>query len=76
MRLALRNKGAVFGSILIIGIGICLFRVLWVMTVFAHFRTLLSLCLSYTVSWTITSIALVIYYKKGSWINRRRLVDK
>jgi len=24
----------------------------------------------------ITSIALVIYYRKGGWMNRRRIVDK
>ena len=61
---------------MIIGIGICLFRVIWILTVFAHFGTLLSLCLSYTASWTLTSIALVIYYRKGGWMNRRRLVDR
>ncbi len=71
----LRGAGDVVYPVVIIGIGICLFRVIWVVTVFAHFGTLLSLCLSYTVSWIITSAALVIYYKKGRWINRRRLVD-
>ena len=59
----------------IIGIGVCLFRVIWILTVFQYFGTLLSLCLSYTVSWTITSIALVIYYRRGGWMNRRRIVD-
>ena len=72
----LRGAGDVVYPVVIIGIGICLFRVIWILTVFAHFGTLLSLCLSYTVSWTITSIALVIYYRKGGWMNRRRLVDR
>ena len=72
----LRGAGDAVFPVVIIGIGICLFRVIWILTVFAHFGTLLSLCLSYTVSWTITSAALVIYYKKGRWINRRRLVDR
>ena len=72
----LRGAGDAVCPVVIIGIGICLFRVIWILTVFAHFGTLLSLCLSYTVSWTITSAALVIYYKKGRWINRRRLVDR
>ena len=71
----LRGAGDAVYPVVIIGIGICLFRVVWILTVFASFGTLLSLCLSYTVSWTITSIALLIYYKKGRWINRRRLVD-
>ena len=72
----LRGTGDVVYPVLIIGIGICLFRIIWILTVFAYFGTLLSLCLSYTVSWIITSAALVIYYKKGGWINRRRLVDR
>ena len=72
----LRGAGDVVYPVVIIGIGICLFRVIWILTVFAHFGTLLSLCLSYTASWTLTSIALVIYYLKGGWMNRRRLVDR
>ena len=72
----LRGAGDAVYPVAIIGIGICLFRVIWIVTVFAHFGTLLSLCLSYTVSWTITSAVLVIYYRKGGWINRRRLVDR
>ena len=72
----LRGAGDVVYPVVIIGIGICLFRVIWILTVFEHFGTLLSLCLSYTASWTLTSIALVIYYRKGGWMNRRRLVDR
>ena len=72
----LRGAGDAVYPVVIIGIGICLFRVIWILTVFAWFGTLLSLCLSYTVSWTITSAALVIYYKKGKWASRRRLVDR
>ena len=72
----LRGVGDAVYPVAIIGTGICLFRVIWIATVFAHFGTLLSLCLSYTVSWTITSIALVIYYRKGGWMNRRRIVDR
>ena len=72
----LRGVGDAVYPVVIIGIGICLFRVIWIAVVFTNFGTLLSLCLSYTVSWTITSTALVIYYRKGGWINRRRLVDR
>ena len=72
----LRGVGDAVRPVVIIGTGICLFRIIWILTVFAHFGTLLSLCLSYTVSWTITSIALVVYYRKGGWMNRRHIVDK
>ena len=72
----LRGAGDAVYPVVIIGLGVCLFRVIWIVTVFRYFGTLLSLCLSYTVSWTITSIALVIYYRKGGWMNRRRIVDR
>ncbi len=72
----LRGAGDAVRPVVIIGIGICLFRVIWILTVFTQFGTLLSLCLSYTVSWTITSIALVIYYRRGKWMTRRRIVDR
>ena len=72
----LRGAGDAVRPVAIIGIGICLFRIIWIATVFAHFRTLFSLCLSYTVSWTVTSIALVVYYRKGAWMTRRGIVDR
>lgn len=72
----LRGAGDAVYPVVIIGIGICLFRVIWILTVFAYFGTLLSLCLSYTASWIITSAALVIYYRKGGWTRRRQLTDR
>ena len=72
----LRGAGDAVRPVVIIGLGICLFRIVWIYTAFAAFRTLFVLCLSYTVSWTITSIALLIYYKKGGWMNRRRIMDQ
>ena len=63
-------------SCLLTIVGICLFRIVWIATVFAHFGTLLSLCLSYVVSWTITSIALLIYYKKGTWMRRKGIAER
>ena len=71
----LRGAGDAVRPVAIIGTGICLFRIIWIVTVFAHFGTLFSLCLSYDVSWVITSTALLIYYKRGSWMNRRRIID-
>ena len=72
----LRGAGDAVYPVIIIGLGICLFRVIWIFTVFAHFGTLLSLCLSYVVSWVLTSVALLIYYKKGGWMKRHRIIDK
>ncbi len=72
----LRGVGDAVRPVIIIGIGICLFRVIWVAVVFSHYRTLFSLCLSYPASWTITSLALLFYYRKGTWRRQRRIIDR
>ena len=71
----LRGAGDAVYPVVNIGIGICLFRVIWILTVFARFGTLFSLCVSYVISWVITGIALAVYYRKGGWMTRRRIVD-
>lgn len=42
--------------------GSCVFRIVWVYTVFAYFKTLISLFLLYVFSWVITAIAENIYF--------------
>ena len=48
----------------IVLMGSCVFRVIWIYTVFAWFRTLPSLYLLYIFSWSITGLAEVIYFIK------------
>lgn len=40
----------------------CLFRVMWVFTVFAHYRTVESLFLLYPFSWALTAVFEIIYF--------------
>ena len=47
----------------IVLLGSCVFRVLWVMTVFAYFHTITSLYLLYICSWAITAIAELVYFR-------------
>ena len=42
--------------------GSCVFRIIWVYTVFAQFQTISSLYLVYICSWTITAIAEILYF--------------
>ncbi|MBQ3372506.1 MAG: MATE family efflux transporter [Oscillospiraceae bacterium] len=70
----LRGAGDAVNPVIIIGLGICLFRIVWILTVFAWFGTLPALCWCYVASWTVTSTALIIYYRHGGWIRRRRMV--
>ena len=46
----------------IVLMGSCVFRMIWVNTVFAYFRTIPSLYLLYIFSWGITAIVEIIYF--------------
>ena len=46
----------------IVIMGSCVFRMIWVNTVFAYFRTIPSLYLLYIFSWGITAIVEIIYF--------------
>lgn len=66
---ASRGLGKTIVPTIIVIIGSCVFRVIWVYTIFAHFRTIEALYLVYPISWIITATAEGIYfiwaYKKG-----------
>lgn len=53
----LRGLGKSFTSMVVSVVGSCLLRVVWIYTVFAEFRTLEVLYLSYPVSWILTAAA-------------------
>ena len=72
----LRGSGDTLRPFLIVSLGICAVRILWILTAFQIRHTLFVLCLCYAVSWAITSVALVIYYRKGTWMDPgRRVMD-
>ena len=59
---ASRGLGRTIVPTFIVIMGSCVFRVIWVYTVFAFFGTLLSLYLLFVCSWTITAIAEGVYF--------------
>ena len=65
---ASRGIGKSFGPTVIVILGSCVFRVIWVYTIFAHFHTIASLYLLYIFSWVLTAVAeiafFIISYKK------------
>lgn len=73
----LRGSGDAIRPVVIIGLGICLFRILWIVTVFRLFHTVPVLCLTYVCSWTLTSIVMLIYFRRSNWMDRsRRILDR
>ena len=59
---ASRALGKSLAPTIIVIMGSCVFRIIWVYTVFAHFKTIPSLYLLYVFSWSITALAEIIYF--------------
>lgn len=69
---ALRGAGdAVVPMVISVG-GICGVRILWVFLVIPHWHTLLSISVCYPVSWLVTAVVLIVYYKKANWIGQAK----
>jgi len=73
----LRGMGNSFVPMILSLLGACAFRVLWIFTVFAAYRTLTVLYISYPISWAITGIAQCICFliTKNRAIRRIRAED-
>ena len=59
---ACRGIGRSFVPTVIVILGSCVFRVVWVYTIFARFRTIPSLYLLYAFSWVLTAAAEMLYF--------------
>lgn len=58
----LRGMGYSLQPTLITLLGTCLFRIVWIYTVFQISRSLFVLYLSYPVSWAVTSVILILFF--------------
>lgn len=61
---ASRGLGRSLVPTFIVIMGSCVFRIIWVYTVFAYFGTITSLYLLYVFSWSITAFAEIIYFRR------------
>lgn len=67
---AARGIGKTIIPTIVVIMGSCVFRVVWVYTIFAHFQTITSLYLLYSFSWAITATAEMVYFFTVSRKNR------
>lgn len=61
---ASRGLGYTSVPTVIVIMGSCVFRLIWIYTVFAFFGTITSLYLLYVCSWTVTAIAEIWYFAR------------
>lgn len=59
---AARGLGKSVTPTVLVILGSCVFRIIWIYTVFAHFHTITSLYLLYVFSWTLTGILEAVYF--------------
>lgn len=67
---AARGLGKTIVPMFIVTAGSTVFRLLWIWTVFAYFRTIESLYLLYVFSWTVTAAAEISYFV---WVFKKRI---
>ncbi len=66
----LRGVGDAWVPLMITCVGICLVRVLWIIFALPHFMTILAAAFCYPLTWTLTTIAFVVYYYFFSSLRR------
>jgi len=64
----LRSAGKSLGPTLITLFGVCVLRLGWILLAAPVFQSVYAVIISYPVTWTITSIAMVVYYFKANWL--------
>ena len=73
---AMRGTGESFIPTLMTLAGICVVRVFWVSVVLPMRHELSMLMIVYPITWTITGILFIIYYRRGKWLKRRIRVQE
>ena len=67
---ALRGAGdSVIPTVMTL-VGVCLLRTVWVAVMVPAHHTLITMLLSYPISWVVGSLMFVVYYYHGGWLKR------
>ena len=64
----IRGCGESLRPMLITMVGTCLFRVVWLFTVVPAWHDLGTVLVVYPITWALTTVAFVIYYRHGHWL--------
>ena len=67
---AIRGCGNALSPMLITAGGTCLLRIIWLLTVVPLRPALSTVLFSYPLSWTVTSLIFIFYYRRSAWLGR------
>ncbi len=65
---AIRGAGKSMATMLISVFGVCVLRLVWLFAVVPVHHTVVMVEASYPITWTVTSAAMLIYYRWGKWL--------
>ncbi|MDO4265002.1 MAG: MATE family efflux transporter [Eubacteriales bacterium] len=65
---ACRGCGDSFYPMIITCFGVCALRIIWIALSSALFPSVGAVCLSYPITWTVTSTLFILYYRRGKWL--------
>lgn len=65
---AIRGAGRSVGPMVITAFGVCVLRLVWLFLVVPRFHTIDTVVLSYPITWTVTSLAMLAYYCRAKWL--------
>ena len=68
---AMRGTGETLVPTLMTLVGVCLMRIFWISAIVPMFHELRVLLFSYPLTWSITSVLFILYYRRGKWLERR-----
>ena len=68
---AIRGTGDALIPMLITCGGVCVLRILWLLIVLPFRWELSTVLVSYPITWVITSVLFILYYRYGKWFQRR-----
>lgn len=65
---AMRGAGKSVGPMVITVFGVCVLRFLWLFLAVPRWHTLIMVEASYPITWTVTAVALLFYYRFSGWL--------
>ena len=68
---AVRGTGDSVRPMIMTCVGVCVMRIVWIWAVVPLRPDMFTVMLSYPISWVLTSLLFIVYYKRGAWLKRR-----
>ena len=65
---AIRGTGNTIIPMIMTCFGVCVLRIIWILTVVPGHHTVQTVISSYPITWAFTSVLFILYYNLGNWL--------